>query len=97
MSLSSSPVKPLFWKCYVDDVISAVSKNEVENLLSHLNSAEPSIQFTVERERYRRLSFLDLNVYRTDHRDLETCVYRIPTHTDKYLISGFCFSPSNLP
>ena len=34
-ALASSPVKPLFWKRYVDDVVSAVSKNEVENLLSH--------------------------------------------------------------
>ena len=35
-ALTSSPVKPLFWKRYVDDDIqSAVSKNEVENLLSH--------------------------------------------------------------
>ena len=81
----TSMVKPLFWKRYVDDVISAVSKNEVENLLSHLNSVEPSIQFTVEREQDRRLSFLDLNVYRTDHGNLETGVYRKPTHTDKYL------------
>ena len=72
-ALASSPVKPLFWRRYVDDVISAVSKNEVENLLSHLNSGEPPIQFTVEREKDRRLSLLDLNVYRK------------PTHTDKYL------------
>ena len=39
----------------------------------HLNSVDPSIQFTVERGKDRRLSFLDLNVYRK------------PTHTDKYL------------
>ena len=84
-ALASSPVKPLFWKRYVDDVISAVSKNEVENLLSHLNSVELSIQFTMEREKDRRLSFLDLNVYRTDHGNLDTGVYRKPTHTDKYL------------
>ena len=32
-----------------------------------------------------RLAFLDLNVYRTDHRNLETDVYRKLTHTDKYL------------
>ena len=84
-ALTSSPVKPLFWKRYIDDFISAVSKNEVENLLSHLNSVEPSIHLSVEREKDRRLSFLNLNVYRTDHGNLETGVYRKPTHTDKYL------------
>ena len=63
-ALASSPVQPLFWKRYVDDVISAVSGNEAERLLSHLNSVELSIQFTIERENDRRLSFLDLNVYR---------------------------------
>ena len=73
-------MKSLFWKRYV---ISAVSKNAVENLLSHLNSVELSIQFTVKREKDRRLSFLDLNVYRTDHGNLETGVYRKPTRTDK--------------
>ena len=75
----------MFWKRYVDDVISAVTKNEVENLLCHLNSVEPSIQFTVERKKDTRLSFLDLNVYITDHGNLETGAYRKPTYTDKYL------------
>ena len=63
-ALATSPVKPFFWKRYVDDVISAVSGNEAERLLSHLNSVEPSIQFTLEREKDRHLPFLDLNVYR---------------------------------
>ena len=71
-TLASSPVTPLFWKRYVDDVISAVSKTEVENLLNHLNSVEPSIQFTVERENDGQLSFLDLNIYRKDQGLLET-------------------------
>ena len=50
-ALATSPVKPFFWKRYVDDVISAVSGNESERLLSHLNSIEPSTQFTLEREK----------------------------------------------
>ena len=84
-ALATSPVKPFFWKRYVDDVISAVSGNEAEHLLSHLNSVEPSIQFTLEREKGRHLPFLDLYVSRGVQGNLETSVYRKPTHTDKYL------------
>ena len=84
-ALATSPVKPFFWKRYVDDVISAVSGNEAERLLSHLNSVEPSIQFTLEREKDRHLPFLDLNVSRGIQGNLETRVYRKPTRTDKYL------------
>ena len=42
----------------------------------------------MEREKDIRLSFLDLNVYRTDNGNLEIGVYRKPTHTNKYL--AFC-------
>ena len=69
----------------VDDVISVVSGKEAERFLSHLNSIEPSVQFTLEREKDRHLPFLDLNVSRGVQGNLETSVYRKPTHTDKYL------------
>ena len=84
-ALANSPVKPFFWKRYVDDVISTVSGNEAERFLSHLNSVEPSIQFTPEREKDRHLPFLDLNMSWGEQGNLETSVYRKPTHTDKYL------------
>ena len=72
-ALTTAAVSPSFWKRFVDDVISAVSENEIVVLLQHLNSIEPSVQFTVERETDGKLSFLN------------TCVvYRKPTHTDKY-------------
>ena len=58
---------------------------EAECLQSHLNSVKPSIQFTLEREKDRHLPFLDLNVSRGIQGNLETSVYRKPTHTDKYL------------
>ena len=84
-ALASAPVNPSFWKRFVDDEISAVSENEIDVLLQHLNSIEPSIQFTVERETGRKLAFLDTCVHRTIEGKLETDVYRKPTHTDKYL------------
>jgi hypothetical protein len=83
--LASDPVSLSFWNRFVDDVISAVSRNEIDILLQHLNSIEPSIQFTAEREINEHLAFLDLNVHRTVEGKLETDVYRKPTHTDKYL------------
>ena len=63
-ALASVPVSLSFWKRFVDDVISAVSRNEIDILLQYLNSIEPSIQFTVEREINGHLAFLDLNVHR---------------------------------
>ena len=84
-ALATSPVKLFFWKRYIDNVISAVSGNEAERLLSHLNSVEPSIQFTLERKKDRNLPFLDLDVSRGVQGKLETSVYRKPTHTDKHL------------
>ena len=84
-ALANSPVKPFFWKRYVCDVISTVSGNEAEGFLSHLNSVEPSIQFTFECEKDRHLPFLDLNVSKGEQGNLETSAYCKPTHTDKYL------------
>ena len=43
-ALTTAPVSPSFWKRFVDDVISAVSQDEIVVLLQHLNSIEPSIQ-----------------------------------------------------
>ena len=53
--------------------------------MQHLNSIEPSIQFTVERETDGKLLFLDTCVQRTIDGKLETVVYLKPTHADKYL------------
>ena len=50
-----------------------------------MNSVEPSIQFTLEREKDRHFPFLDLNVSRGVQGNLETSVYRKSTHTNKYL------------
>ena len=84
-ALASVPVSLPFWKRFVDDVISAVSRNEIDILLQHLNYIAPSIQFTVEREINGHLAFLDLNVHRTVEGKLETDVYRKP-HTHRQIL-----------
>ena len=63
----------------------AVKSNLVLALQSRLNNIEPSIQFKVERETERKISFLDVTVCRQDDGQLSTKVYRKPTHTERYL------------
>ena len=84
-ALSTSIVQPCFWKRYVDDVCAAVNSSLVQTLQHHLNNIEPSIQFTVERETDRKISFLDVTVCRQDNGRLSTKIYRKPTHTEIYL------------
>ena len=69
------------------DIISAVSGNEAERLLSHLNSVEPSIQFTLEREKDRHFPFLDLNVFRVIWRQVFTVNLPTPTNTSLSILT----------
>ena len=54
-------------------------------------------QFTPEREKDRHLPFLDLNVSRGVQGNLETSVYRKPTHADKYLAFDSHHPATGLP
>ena len=85
-ALATSAINPFFWKRYVDVVISTVSRNEAERLLSHLNSVEPPIQFILGREKDRHLPSLDLNVSRGVQGNLETVsTVNLPTPTNTSL------------
>jgi hypothetical protein len=48
-ALASVPVAVSFWKRFVDDVISSVSRNKIDILLRHLNSIEPPVHPTHSR------------------------------------------------
>lgn len=64
----TTPEKPLrFWKRYVDDVFYVVSKDLVLEVLHHINSIEPLIQFMCEVEdKDRCFPFLDAMRERCD-------------------------------
>ena len=85
LALNTAQLKPDLWLRYVDDTFILWSHNEnVEALLTHMNSIRPSIQFTMEKESNGQLPFLDVLVERQDD-GFSTSVYRKATNTGRYL------------
>ena len=64
--------------------LSSQAENSQE-LLHHINSQDPHIQFTVEPTQQGSLPFLDTLVTIEPNNTFSTTVYRKPTHTDQYL------------
>ena len=72
---------PIFYKCYVDDTLSAMPDPEAASeFLTTLNESHPSIDFTMEVEENGRLPFLGMNVIRSGC-CLDTTIYRKLTNT----------------
>ena len=84
-ALASFQPPPQFWKRYVDDTCTALPRDSVSALHSHLNSVNKHIQFTVEEEKDGTLPFLDVLLTRSSDGTIETSVYRKKTHKDRYL------------
>ena len=57
----------LLWLRYVDDTITAVHENKIDELHEHLNKQNTSIQFTKEIEEKGKISFLDCLVTRENN------------------------------
>ena len=62
--LRQSSIKPIFWKRFIDDVISVwdTSRNEIEEFLLKANNFHPTIKFTAEISE-TETTFLDTKVY----------------------------------
>ena len=85
-ALQPSPFQPACGFRKVDDTFVILQPNQDPlQLLDHLNAQHPRIKFTIETEKNNQLPFLDVLVTRTLTNDLQTSVYRKPTHTNQYV------------
>ena len=86
-ALASAPVKPRWWRRYVDDPYACLKNAIIEYFHKHLNSIKPHIQFMVEMSTVTTegqvIAFLDTS--NTVCGQVGVGVYRKPTHTNKYL------------
>ena len=83
-TLSSMRVPPKTWKRYVDDSVVIIKKDCVPEFHDKLNSIDPMISFTMEKESNQQISFLDTLVSRKNG-FIVIDVFRKPTHKDRYL------------
>ena len=85
-AINTSPTPPSFWRRFVDDTFVIIKKTQKESFISHINSIDEKIQFTMEDSREDgSMPFLDTLVTPWSDGSLSTKVYRKPTHTDLYL------------
>ena len=79
-----SQFKPVFYRRYVDDIFLLFeTKDHVKKFEKYLNSRHGNIKFTVEIEVNDKLSFLDIEIHRTDQ-EFKTSLYRKPTFSGIY-------------
>jgi len=73
------------WRRYVDDIYCIVKTDDIDNILSQLNSAHPNIKFTTEIENNNDINFLDISIHKNRNNTFNTKVYRKPTHSGNYI------------
>ena len=73
----------------MDDVVEVIEEDKVESFTDHINSINPSKQFTVEREvgaeGKKHLPVLDVDIIRKEDGSSKFQIYKKKTHTDQYL------------
>ncbi|XP_067661013.1 uncharacterized protein [Haliotis asinina] len=84
--LLTSPFQTMCWYRKVDDTFVVLKPdNDPTELLNHLNKQHPRVKFTMEAETNDQIPFLDILVSRTHSNQLQTTVYRKPTHSNQYV------------
>ena len=83
-ALETFLAKPQFRKMYLDDTLTAIRQEQLDEFHRHLNSIEQTINFTIQMERNSQIPFLDVLLHKEDHDSIQTSVYRKPILEDTY-------------
>ncbi|XP_044745159.1 uncharacterized protein LOC123307022 [Coccinella septempunctata] len=83
--LANLPFYIPFLKGYVDDLITAVPKDQVTYTLRKFNECDEFIKFTLEEETLGSVPFLDTKVIRTNDNNIILDWYRKPTSSGRYI------------
>ena len=75
---------PFFFILYVDDILTSVPKDQVNNVIEIFNSINKNLQFTYETEVNNIINFLDRTIIRNNH-SVITNWYQKPTFTGRIL------------
>ena len=74
---------PRVWKRYVDDTLVVQQQKHQQEFLQHINTVDPSIQFTVEEAKEDgSIPFLDTIIRPEEDGKFTIGVYRKPTHME---------------
>ena len=76
----------IVWYRYIDDILCLWPENEnLNEFLDKLNNLANTIKFTVEIEKQKSLSFLDVLIYRETNNIFKFDVYRKPTSNNSFI------------
>lgn len=78
---------PRVWWRYVDDIFAILKEEDINEVLDHMNSLYPSIQFTIEKEKNGCIPFLDIEIKRKENGQIKFGIYRKPTNTKRFITS----------
>ncbi|XP_058817322.1 uncharacterized protein LOC131680624 [Topomyia yanbarensis] len=93
--IRSLPFKIPVLRKYVDDLVLALPKNQVQQTLHIFNSYNENIQFTIELESDSKLPFLDTLLIRNKDQTISTQWYSKPIASGR-LINYHSFHPTSI-
>ena len=70
--------KPLIWYRYVDDILCIFNTEQnINNVLTSINRWHKNIKFTIEKEKEKKINFLDVLIIRNEKtKEYDTTIYK---------------------